>query len=162
MHLQTNCQSDLSEIWWMNSQWISPGLVNLWSYSTEFLRFHGLWLFEQFPCICRWTADLIELKFGGWTHYGTPQAWLTFGHALLNFLWLVELYPYICRQTTDQIELKFGSWAHYCIPKPNGHYQDWMTFGIFTLLNPSSDLPPLWLQPHLLVSQYIFISSIPW
>ena len=38
-----------------------------WSGSTEFSLFAGLWLVEQFPCICRQTADLIELRFGGQT-----------------------------------------------------------------------------------------------
>ena len=39
----------------------------------------------RFPYICRQTAHWIEHKFGkgSWTHYGTLQAWLTVGHALL-------------------------------------------------------------------------------
>ena len=56
-------------------------LNNFWSCSTEFSSFPGHWLVEQFLCIYRQTADRIRLKFGGQTHYGPPQAWLTFGQA---------------------------------------------------------------------------------
>ena len=37
-----------------------------------------VWLVKQFPCICRQTADQIELKFGGSTHYSsdTPPLWI--------------------------------------------------------------------------------------
>ena len=62
-----------------------PGLINFWSFSTDFLPFPGLWLAQQFPYICRQSTDRIGVKFGGPTHYGLPQAWLTFGHTPLNF-----------------------------------------------------------------------------
>ena len=61
-----------------------PGLINFWSHSTEFLPFPGIWLVEQSLLTCRQTDDWIELKFGGWTHYETPQAWLNFDMAALN------------------------------------------------------------------------------
>ena len=103
------------------------------SYSSEFQMFPGLWLAEQFLCICRQTTDQIELRFakllqfsgfwpfehifwqitdhvelrvGGWTDYGTPQAWLTLGHALLNFhnflvSDLITQFVHICLSTAD-------------------------------------------------------------
>ena len=37
-----------------------------------------------FLCIFGQTAERIELKLSGHSNYGTPQAWLTFGHAALN------------------------------------------------------------------------------
>ena len=45
----------------------------------------GLFLVKQFLSICRQTADRIELKFGGSTHYRPPLAWLSFGCAPLKF-----------------------------------------------------------------------------
>ena len=68
----------------MRKLWYSPVLINFWSRSTEFMQFSSLWLVEQFPCICRRTTHRIGLKFGGQTHYGTLQVWLTFSHAPLN------------------------------------------------------------------------------
>ena len=50
----------------------------------------GLWFIKQFPCVCRQTADQIELRYGGPTPYITPptippQGLINFGHVLLNF-----------------------------------------------------------------------------
>ena len=53
--------------------------------STESPPFPGLWLVDKLPYICRQTADSIERKFGGQTHYGTPHIWLNFGYIPLNF-----------------------------------------------------------------------------
>ena len=60
-------------------------MINFWSHSAEFWPFPALWLVEQFPYISVQTAEGIDLKLGRHIHYGTPQAWLTFGHAPLNF-----------------------------------------------------------------------------
>ena len=69
---------------WAHALWASPNLINFWSHSTEFMLFPGFWLVEQFLCICSQTTDQMRLQFGGPTHFGPPQAWLTFG-APLNF-----------------------------------------------------------------------------
>ena len=53
----------------------------------NFHSFLSDWLvdqFMQFMCICTQTTKLIKLKFGGWTHHATPQAWSTFSETLLN------------------------------------------------------------------------------
>ena len=53
------------------------------------MLFSGLWLVEQFLCICMQTIDQMELKCGGTTHYEGPPAWQISGHAALhshNFL----------------------------------------------------------------------------
>ena len=63
----------------------SLGLINFWSHPAEFLLFNGIWLVEEFSRISQQIADLIDLKFGGWTHYGTLRAWLTLGFTPLNF-----------------------------------------------------------------------------
>ena len=91
VHLRPNHWLDWAQIWWTNSLWASPGLINFWSCSTEFWScstefplFPDLWLVEQFPCIWRQAIDQIGLKGGGPTHYRPPRAWLTFSHAALN------------------------------------------------------------------------------
>ena len=71
-----------------------------------------------FPCSSGQTAQGIRLKLGGYIHYGTPQAWLTF--VPLNschFLWLAKEFPLICRHIIYWIERKFGGWAHYGTPQ---------------------------------------------
>ena len=68
---------------WSNGH--APFYANFWSCSIEFLPFPGLWLVEQFLCICRQTADRTELKFGGWTHCGSLHAWLNFSDVLLGW-----------------------------------------------------------------------------
>ena len=84
---------------------------------------------EKFPCICRQTADWIELKVGEQTHRGPPQAWLTIGHAPLNTRRFLEL-KLICRavfvhfQTADRINVKFGGLTHY------GPSLAWSTIGL--------------------------------
>ena len=40
----------------------TPHLINFFSCSTEFLPFPGLWLGEQFLCICWQPAHLIDIK----------------------------------------------------------------------------------------------------
>ena len=57
----------------------SPGLIdNFWACSVKSLLFHGLWLVEQLPRICRQSADRIELKSGGQIHYKHPLARIIF------------------------------------------------------------------------------------
>ena len=61
--------------------WPDPLLVILrWSH-----EFTGLLFIKQFPCFCTQTVDRIALKLCGWTHYGTPHAWLIFGHQWSSF-----------------------------------------------------------------------------
>ena len=55
-HLQTN-----------SSLWNSSDLINSWSHSAEFTPFLCPLLVKRFLCICRHTADQIDMKFGGWT-----------------------------------------------------------------------------------------------
>ena len=62
----------------------SSDLIDFWSCSNEFPLFSGLWLVEQFLRICQQNPDQIGLKFDEPTHYGPPQAWLTFGYAPVN------------------------------------------------------------------------------
>ena len=129
VHLPTKRWSDYAQTLWANSLWASPGLINFWSCSTEFPLFPaGLWLVGQLPCIWRQTADQIGFKFHVPTHYEPPQAWLTFGHAPLNFppfpgFWYSEQFPRICRQTADQIGPEVGGPTHYGPPLA------WSTFG---------------------------------
>ena len=84
LFLETKCWTNCAQMWWAYSLWASPGLINFWSWSTEFLPFPGFWLVGQIPHICRQTADWIQLKFGGPSHFGTAVAWLTFVHAPQN------------------------------------------------------------------------------
>ena len=49
------------------------------------MNFTGLLFIKQFPCFCTQTVDRIALKLCGWTHYGTPHAWLIFGHQWSSF-----------------------------------------------------------------------------
>ena len=96
------------------------GLINFWSCSVEFPLFPGIWLVEQFPCICKQTADWIELKkkkrddntsqaypgvINSWSH---SSEFLTFPG-----LWFVNQFLCIYRQTTDQIELRLGWSTQY-------------------------------------------------
>ena len=76
---------DWAQIRWANSLWASADLINFSSCLNEYLFFPGLWLVEQFQCICRQTDDWIGLKFGGLTHHGLPHAQLTCHHTPLNF-----------------------------------------------------------------------------
>ena len=41
MHFQTNRWSDWAQIWWANSLWTSPSMINFWSCFTEFPLFAG-------------------------------------------------------------------------------------------------------------------------
>ena len=107
----------------MNSLYNSPSLINFQACFDEFPPFLGLWLLEQFLCISRQTADWIELKFGGWILYGTPQAWLTFGHVLLNFhSFLVCDLLMNCCSFTHKILIELSSnlveEKHFGIPRP--------------------------------------------
>ena len=80
------------------------------SHQSLFQPFHGLWFIQAW--ICRKIADQIELKFGVWTHYGTPQAWSTSGCSLLNscnFLasdWSGSFHAF-AHKPADRFELKF-------------------------------------------------------
>ena len=111
-----------------------------WNGSAEFSLFPGLWLVKQFPHISSQTTDWIELKFGGWSHYGTLQVWLTFGYELLNschFLasdllssFCVFVDKLLIWLTSNLVgELIMGL---ICLSRP---YQNWLTFGNI-LLNP--------------------------
>ena len=53
MHLQTNYWWNLAHVQRPNTFWSAPGLINFWSYSTEFRPFPGLWFIEQFVHITR-------------------------------------------------------------------------------------------------------------
>ena len=64
---------------------VSPDPISVWSRSTEFTLFPGLWFVEQFPRIHGQTAGRIGLRFGGPTHYGPVQGRLTSGHSPLVF-----------------------------------------------------------------------------
>ena len=85
IYVQTNRWVNWAQICWANSLWASTGLINYWAHSTEFPPFLDLLLVEQFPFIFRQTADLIELRLDEQTYWGPSPAWLTFGHAPLNF-----------------------------------------------------------------------------
>ena len=61
-YLQTNCWLGLPQILWSNSLQVPPALINLWSCFTELLPFPGLSLVQQFPYICRQTADGFNLQ----------------------------------------------------------------------------------------------------
>ena len=119
------------------------GLINLKSHSTDFLPFPGLWLVEQFPCICRQWADWIGPKFyGPTTHYGSSPGLIIFWSCstefpLLPVLWLVKQFLCLCKQTIDWIEVKFDGPTHY------GPSLAWLTFG-HAALKPSYDYPPFW------------------
>ena len=58
-------------------------------------------------------ADQIGIASGGWTQYGSPQAWLNIGHAPLNFTIPLP----ICRQSTDWIVPKCGERTEYGTPQ---------------------------------------------
>ena len=76
--------------------------LSFWLRPAEFPSFPDLSLVEQFPCICRQTADRIELKFGKQTHQGSPLAnfWSrSYEFPLFPGLRLVEQFPRIFRQT---------------------------------------------------------------
>ena len=89
----------------VNWQWDLPGLINFWSCSPEFQLFPGFWEIKEFLHICGQTNYQIELIFGGRTHFETPQAWLTLGHAQLNFNHM--LFLCICTKNAYWIELKY-------------------------------------------------------
>ena len=58
------------------------------SHFAEVPPYPGFLLVKQFLHICRQTAYLINLIFGGWTHCGTPSLDLTnFGSYTADFLW---------------------------------------------------------------------------
>ena len=78
-HLQTNRWSDGAQIWYENSFGASPGLIYFWSRFAEFLSFSDIWFIEQFPRICRYTADRIEIRFSGSFIMGLPNLWLNLG-----------------------------------------------------------------------------------
>ena len=77
---QTNC-------WWdLPQNLLNSHYNNFWSCSDELPPIIGLWLVEQFHAfadkvLIGLTSNLVDR-----THYGTPQAWLTFGRAPLNSL----------------------------------------------------------------------------
>ena len=64
----------------LHSSWYSPDQIDFWSHFAEFSPFPGLRFVELRPHSCRQSTNRIELKFSGWTHYGT----LNFGHDPLN------------------------------------------------------------------------------
>ena len=104
-HLQPNYWLDWTQIWWANSLWDSPGLINWWWCSAEFPVFPGLWLVQQFPHFCRQFADQIELKL--WDELvmgpqGIVNLWLcSVAFLLFPGLWFVEHFSHNCRQTAD-------------------------------------------------------------
>ena len=56
-----------------------------WLLVMQYAQFlPGLWLVEHFLRIYRKLAHQIELKFGGWTHYGISLAWWA-SPGLINF-----------------------------------------------------------------------------
>ena len=61
---------------------LSSNLVSklFYSHSTEFCQLIG----KKFLCICRYTADRIELKLGVLTRNEPLQVWRTFGQASRN------------------------------------------------------------------------------
>ena len=64
--------------------------------------FPGLWFVEQFKHICRQSVKSSHLILGGWAHYGTAQAWLTFCHAMICQAVYIHLQTICwsdCRQT---------------------------------------------------------------
>ena len=83
--LQTNHWRDWAQIWWTNSLWASPSLVNFWLCSADHTVFWSFLIFFFFLAVSvHLQTDQIELKFGESTHFMPPQAWSAFGHALLN------------------------------------------------------------------------------
>ena len=128
VHFQTNCSRDWFQIWWIHILWLSTSLIHFWSCCTAFSSFPGIWLVEQFPRICGQTTDQIRFKFGGPTHYGPPQTWLTFGHASLNFChflasnWLSSFHTFADKQLI-KLDSNLVLPAHY---KP---HPAWLAFG---------------------------------
>ena len=126
----------------------SLDLSNYWSHFFEFPPFPSLWFVEQFPPIYRSIADQFALIFNGIAHYGSPHAWLTFGHDPLNFCrllasdWLSSF-----RAFADNYLIGFSSnlvgrltmdlsWPHW----------------LFILWSCSTEFPPfhvLWLVEQL-------------
>ena len=125
MHFQTNHIGDWSQTLWMHSY--SPGLIN--GCHAPLNSHHSLasdWFSTPWVLIGRAVSTHLqtncliqpELKFCGPTYYGPAQAWLTFGHTLLNSgcvlqgsLCLVEPSLHICCQTTEQMEWCNSLWV---------------------------------------------------
>ena len=83
-HLQTNRWSDFAQIWWVNTLLASPGLINFWSCSTEFLTFY--WPLIGWAGFAHLqTKYLSYLPKIWWANsLWPPLASLNFGHAPLN------------------------------------------------------------------------------
>ena len=111
------------------------------------MSFLALWLVEQFDRhICRQAIDWIELKYGWWTNHRARKAWLT-GLAPVNFCcfltsdWSNSFHAFgylllIWLTSNLADELIMG------LPRPNGLYQDWLTFGNTLLIRTA--LRPYW------------------
>ena len=123
-HFWTNRSRNWYQTWWMHSLRYSPDLINFWLLSSEFPLFSGLWLVEQFQCICQQNADPILWANSLWASPGLMNFW-SCSTEFLPFpgLWLVGQFPGIWRQTAEQIGLKFHVPTYYEPP------QAWLTFG---------------------------------
>ena len=120
----------------MNTLQAFPGLSDIWSHSTEFLSFSGLWFAEWFSRICRQTAGLIDFKLGlpSLINFWSPSTEFTLFHCL----WMAKWFPCICRQTTGQIDLKLSR-SFISIAKTG------------RLRKPESHVSHLWTRTHSLL-----------
>ena len=152
-YLQTNRWLDWPKIWWLNWLWDSLGLVHA---PLKYHHFLPSDFFQLFSCICRQTTSWINFKFSGWIHYGclyslwnSPDQINFWSHSTgfrpFPGLWFSHSF----RTFADKV-LTGLSWnlMGYCVLGllwPDGPKQ------IFdnALLNPSSDLPPLWFNTLL-------------
>ena len=111
----------------------------------------------RFLLICRQNVDRIELRFGGWSHYGIFRAWLTFEYTLLNsrcFLAVDWCGSSCAFADKPYIELSLNSVGGLTmgLPRTDGPYQDWLTLDN-TLLSPSSVFPSLFPSHYLKISR---------
>ena len=149
------------------SHWTHYGISQAWSTfgHTPLDSHHFLasdWL-SRYGIFADKTAHQIQLKFGGWSPYGTPQAKL--------FLITIHLIPAICWPliagivSTHSQTNGWPDWAKiwwvnlFWYPKPGGPYQYWLTLDD-TLLNPSYHFPSLWLPPQDMHPLMLFFSWI--
>ena len=111
-HFQAFCT--FAENW--SSDWAKFGR---WSHyvtpqasSAEFQSFPGLSLVSPFPCICRQTANQIDIKFGRWTHY--IMGLLRPCQLLVTLYWIPTI-PLLLIISAFSVHLQTNCWSH--LPK---------------------------------------------
>ena len=144
-HASLNCWHFLNFDWLSSFHAFTDKLIMghpqaPWTFGHVLLNSHISDWSSSFWSICGW----IDLKFGGWTHYGTPPGTMNFWSCAAEFprLWLVQQFLAHLRRDWLQIWWANSLWHFPSLTSLTRTDNELLS----TLLNPSSNLPPLWFD----------------